>query len=556
MSKVAEALETVRSPGDIKPDDPLQRWVVCLSPPDGNCGRWMPDDNRLKAAGYLRGCYDHAARARGDRRIQQGSDLEVFTGAIYHLGEVVPDEPDKRYVTCPICHERHTESSASKKELKLRRGICADCLPWATLALKPKDYTGDKSERDAIYVQIKRICDALKAPDVHIPRGLLMPSMPFWTLAKNFIEEFPDAAPQSNKSKSTHVRYLTLFFEHKPIGEIDLDSVQGFTYHMGAGISRWGTQHSGSTVGRMVGTLKRMFSFAKEHGWIARSPFPRGVRLYPRIRFSTTRIMTLDEDDKLRAACVDDLALLTSFIYMADTGTAQSTILGLRWTDVDFTEGTVGVPGGSVEMTPRLADVLRLLLESTESRSADSLISRTRDQLYRDWDRARKVAAVRRLKPIDVRRTCAWRMSQAGWRESRIADALGCTLETVGALLVVDRETADSEIASPAFQQFISKQFEAAVKTPNGDGIRVLTGGDVVGDKKSKAVGVVKNAGRPRKFADRQAYQAIDKLGSRVSVSSLAKSLECSRPTVNDWAHDKGYSSLAELVTARRTQGV
>lgn len=64
--------------------------------------------------------------------------------------------------------------------------------------------------------------------------------------------------------------------------------------------------------------------------------------------------------------------------------------------------------------------------------------------------------------------------------------------------------------------------------------------------------GSSKKAGRPRKFTDEQAFNAIDELGQRVSVSALARTLECTRPTVNDWVHDKGFSNLLELVQNRQ----
>ena len=62
-------------------------------------------------------------------------------------------------------------------------------------------------------------------------------------------------------------------------------------------------------------------------------------------------------------------------------------------------------------------------------------------------------------------------------------------------------------------------------------------------------------AGRPPAFTDTEAWQAIDALGSRLSVSQLSKALSCSRPTVDNWVERNGYSSLSELVERRRTAG-
>jgi hypothetical protein len=61
--------------------------------------------------------------------------------------------------------------------------------------------------------------------------------------------------------------------------------------------------------------------------------------------------------------------------------------------------------------------------------------------------------------------------------------------------------------------------------------------------------------GRPPKLADAEAYRAIDALGSRTSRSQLAKTLGCTRGTINNWVERKGFNSLEELVQSYRTTG-
>jgi Zn finger protein HypA/HybF involved in hydrogenase expression len=61
-------------------------------------------------------------------------------------------------------------------------------------------------------------------------------------------------------------------------------------------------------------------------------------------------------------------------------------------------------------------------------------------------------------------------------------------------------------------------------------------------------------AGRPRKFTDEEAFNAIDNLGARLSVSLLARTLKCARPTINDWVYAKGFSNLPDLAKARRSR--
>jgi hypothetical protein len=219
----------------------------------------------------------------------------------------------------------------------------------------------------------------------------------------------------------------------------------------------------------MVGDLKRMLSFAKENGWIAENPFPRGKRLYPRVRFKTNRLMTLDEDERLQAACGDDLELRTSFLYMADTGIAYRSVLELLWSEVDFDHGNITAASGIVEMTPRLASALRGLWESAGGSSEGRVFSRTSDHLYQAWYRVRDVAGVRGLTPTDIRRTYVWRMYQAGKRIEHIATALGYGLDTAHAYLDVDPEAAESERNSVRFQQFMHQQFVTPMQPQNGN---------------------------------------------------------------------------------------
>jgi len=69
-----------------------------------------------------------------------------------------------------------------------------------------------------------------------------------------------------------------------------------------------------------------------------------------------------------------------------------------------------------------------------------------------------------------------------------------------------------------------------------------------------KKIGSSGKVGRPRKFTDQQALDAMDTLDSRVSVSALARKLQCTRAPINDWVHDQGYPSLDKFVEARRRE--
>jgi hypothetical protein len=59
-------------------------------------------------------------------------------------------------------------------------------------------------------------------------------------------------------------------------------------------------------------------------------------------------------------------------------------------------------------------------------------------------------------------------------------------------------------------------------------------------------------AGRPPKLTDHLVYAAIDRLGSRVSVAALARTLGCSRPAINGWVRGQRHPNLDALLEAHR----
>jgi hypothetical protein len=69
-------------------------------------------------------------------------------------------------------------------------------------------------------------------------------------------------------------------------------------------------------------------------------------------------------------------------------------------------------------------------------------------------------------------------------------------------------------------------------------------------DKQSHDDG--RKVGAPFAFTDTVAFQAIDALGSDISINRLATKLKCSRATVRAWVDRKGFGSLEELIKARQ----
>lgn len=235
------------------------------------------------------------------------------------------------------------------------------------------------------------------------------------------------------------------------------------------GESRLGAR-SEYAVGAMVATLRRMLNFAKEHGWVKVSIFQRGTSVTPdRPTFRSNRIMTIEEEQRLLAACVGEFSYLrASLIYMADIPAYQLDYLRLLWRDVDFENRLIVGRRGFVEMTPRLFEAMRALWESSEHHPRSRIVSRSKHQHNKDFYKVRAAAGIQGLRLSDIRRTGAWRMKKAGRQIEQIAAALGIShLDHVREFLAINHPTALEEEASPRFKEFLSEQFGIVV---NGNG--------------------------------------------------------------------------------------
>jgi integrase len=479
-SKAVEAQEW--QPGDRHPDNPKEVWTLCTS--KANCpwyptGRWIKCGSPLKleAAGFMRRCTICAQRERWQKPdAQHGqlnrSPLTLPCGSTVNRAVRDPNNIKKAETICVICGAPHFRFLYGNDEQDTRHpGFCEDCKFWTALALKPEHYAAASPERTELYAKIARVRKALEEPASH---GRKDSRMPFWALANQFIKRFPQAAPLSRKSQSQHVRYLTLYFEATPIGEINEQMASEFRDFMLDNPSRFIAARrairSKYSVGRILETLRRMLAFTKEQGWIKANPFPKGTPLTPsQPMYSSDYLMTVDEEDRLLAACVGDLAhLRASLIYMADVPAYQLTSLRLHWSDVDFDNRRIVGNQVLVEMTPRLFDAMEALRKSSDSQDSDLIFTRSKFQHNRAFHKACQRAGISGLRLSDIRRTGAWRIYQVVKSEKLVALRLGMThLDNVSVLLNVNPTIAEQEANSPRFQQFIGEQFGVA---QNGNG--------------------------------------------------------------------------------------
>jgi integrase len=98
-----------------------------------------------------------------------------------------------------------------------------------------------------------------------------------------------------------------------------------------------------ATMNRELGILRRMLNIAVRENWLARNPFSAGEPLIsPASERRRERVLTLDEERQLLAACEHLSALRALYICLLDTGARLSELLKhLRWRSVCFASRTL-----------------------------------------------------------------------------------------------------------------------------------------------------------------------------------------------------------------------
>jgi integrase len=230
-------------------------------------------------------------------------------------------------------------------------------------------------------------------------------------------------------------RHLAPFFGERPLDRIDAARVDAFLR------AKRTSGLSSKTVCNQLNFLHGLFAFAIKRGWASSNPValvdrPRAPRhSHRRIRF----LQREELDALLRAVPDDHLGAVERPLYLcaAMTGLRQGELIGLRWTDVDWTASRVRVAesytrgafdspkshrGRSVPMADRLAGELELHFQRSRFQADGDLVfahpvtghvldaSKLRKRFYEALDRAE----LHRLTFHELRHTFGTQMAAAG----------------------------------------------------------------------------------------------------------------------------------------------
>ena len=201
-----------------------------------------------------------------------------------------------------------------------------------------------------------------------------------------------------------------------------------------------------ATVVRYMAALSHAFTLAvNEWGWLEDSPMrkvkrpkePRG-----RVRFlsedETINGQTVEgERTRLLAACKESSNpyLYPVVVLALSSGMRQGEIMGLKWTDIDLTQGRITLTetkNGEIRVVPLTGHALGLLRKHAKVRPIDTnllfpgKVKRNRPQDLRPpWLAALKSAEINNFRFHDLRHSAASYLAMNGASMAEIAEVLG-----------------------------------------------------------------------------------------------------------------------------------
>lgn len=221
----------------------------------------------------------------------------------------------------------------------------------------------------------------------------------------------------------TVIRYLDRalnFFGSVNLENISYELCRKYKLYIESLPARGGPR-SVSDTNHHLKRVRRLFKIAIEQGWLESDPFVRGGSLIIESHETErTRILTLDEETRLLAACDKwRLHLIPLIVAAIETAMRRGELRQLKWKDVDLTGRVIRVDASStktlktrlVPISQRLKTTLAQLRQN--SLRPDSLVFGGQD-FKRSFNTAVNKADLTDLNFHDLRHTAITRMLEAG----------------------------------------------------------------------------------------------------------------------------------------------
>lgn len=177
-----------------------------------------------------------------------------------------------------------------------------------------------------------------------------------------------------------------------------------------------------ATVNRELQLLRHIFRFAKSDKLILSSPFDDHSIISAAAETERNRVLSLEEEARLMAACKNERAHLKSLIITAlQTAMRRGELFKLKWSDVNFGERIITVQASNtktetkriIAMTRRVEEELAQLWEVSPKYTSELVFGIT-STIKRSWATACKLAGIDNLRFHDLRHTATTRFVRAG----------------------------------------------------------------------------------------------------------------------------------------------
>jgi integrase len=286
--------------------------------------------------------------------------------------------------------------------------------------------TGTSNKRLA-----QQVLDSWRAEIVQGRFNLLKSKAP--TL-KNWSKQFLESIPHANTRRRYAVSKVNLdaFFNDARLPHVTAARIEEFKRtRLGAGVKS-------ATVNRDLALLRQLLKRAQREQYIARNPFEAGeLFLEERKGRRQPHILTYEEETKLMAVAGPVLKALTT--VLVETGLrVGKEALPLKWTDIDFNNGTIRVRESKTMAGRRLlplsvhckAELLRWR-ELTGPEFSEYVFFNPLNpathllKLPKTWARTLKDAKIEYFPIGNLRHTFATRMQEAGTSMLTLAQMLG-----------------------------------------------------------------------------------------------------------------------------------
>lgn len=186
---------------------------------------------------------------------------------------------------------------------------------------------------------------------------------------------------------------------------------------------------SPATVNRELAFLKTVFNKAVEWGRLENNPAAR----VKKFRENNVKERILNDDEARRLIGISSPALRPIIIIALNTGMRRGEILGLRWEDIDFNKGFIGIQAGEsktgegrkIPMNYQVFEVLKSIPRSPEHVFFNPETKDHIKDIKTGFKSACQRAGIKGLRFHDLRHTGASRMVEAGVDLATVSKILG-----------------------------------------------------------------------------------------------------------------------------------